>query len=182
MKGNHQHPFSRTERYDNSFFPYCITNWNLFNNSVKSLPSSVSFKNHLNNFVRPTGNSNFGIRDKFGMKLLTKIRVEFSDLRDHRFNHNFNCLSLICSCGIDDETSVLFFLCCSRFQAKRRVLLSNLSDIIDSDVTVLPNEHLIHIILYGSNVYNLICTKLILEQSILYIKNTKCFEKLQAFI
>ena len=28
-------PFSRTERYDNSFFPHCIENWNKLDNSVK---------------------------------------------------------------------------------------------------------------------------------------------------
>ena len=33
-------PFSRTARYANSFFPYCITNWNNLDISVKSLPSS----------------------------------------------------------------------------------------------------------------------------------------------
>ena len=86
-------PFSRTERYDNSFFPYCINNWNNLDDSVKLLPSVTSFKKHLNIFIRPKGNSSYGIRDNFGMKLLTKIRVEFSDLRDHRYNHNFNCES-----------------------------------------------------------------------------------------
>jgi len=175
-------PFCRTERYENSFFPYCIKNWNTLDDSVKSLPSLLSFKNHLNNFIRPKSNSTFDIRDKFGIKLLTKIRVEFSDLRDHRFNHNFNCLSPTCLCGIEDETSVHFYLCCSRYLTQRAILLSNLSDIIASDVSVLPNEHLIHIILYGSNVYNKICNKLILEQSILYIKNTKRFDKLEAFL
>ena len=61
-------PISRTERYDNSFFPFCIKNWNLLDESVKSLPSLLSFKNHLNSFKRPKGNSAFGIRDKFGAK------------------------------------------------------------------------------------------------------------------
>ena len=45
----------------------------------------------------------------FGIRLLTKIRVEFSDLCDHRFNHTFNCESPICACGIGTETSVHFF-------------------------------------------------------------------------
>ena len=30
-------PFSRTERYDNSFFPYCICNWNLLDSDIYSL-------------------------------------------------------------------------------------------------------------------------------------------------
>ena len=49
------------------------------------------FQKHLNDFIRPLGHSLFGICDKYWAKLLTKIRVSFSDLRGHRFNHNLNC-------------------------------------------------------------------------------------------
>ena len=45
--------FSRTERYGNSLFPYCINNWNNLDDSVKLLPSVTSFKKHLNIFIRP---------------------------------------------------------------------------------------------------------------------------------
>ena len=178
---NTRAPFSRSERYDNSFFPYCITNWNNLDDSVKSLPSISSFKNHLNNFFRPKGYSCFGIHDTFGVKLLTKIRVEFSDLRDHRYNHNFNCESPTCSCGSEDETSVHYFLCCPRYQTQRMILLSKISEIIGSDISVLPINHLNYILIYGSNVYNSSCNKLILEQSILYIKKSGRFKKLEAF-
>ena len=59
----------------------------------------MCFKDHLNKFILPKGNSCFGICDKFGIKLLTKIRVDFSDLSVHRFNHNFNCESPTGFCG-----------------------------------------------------------------------------------
>ena len=78
----------RTERYANSFYSCTIKEWKHFSNEVKSKPSIQSFKKYLNDFKRPVGNSVFGIRDKFEIKLLTKIRVNFSELRDHRFNHN----------------------------------------------------------------------------------------------
>ena len=29
-------PFSRTDRYDNSFFPFCINNWNNSDSAIKS--------------------------------------------------------------------------------------------------------------------------------------------------
>ena len=178
---NMRTPFSRTERYANSFFPYCINNWNNLDASVKTLPSISSFKNHLNNFIRPKGYSMYGLNDNLGVKLLTKVRVQFSDLRDHRYNHNFNCLNPVCSCGTDDETSLHYFLRCPRYQTQRTFLLSKVSNIIGSDISVLPNDHLIHILIYGSNVYNKICNKLILEQSILYIKTSGRFKKLEAF-
>ena len=172
---NNRAPISRTERYDNSFFPYCIKISNNLANSVKSLPTLSRFKDHLYEFIRPKGSGFYGIHDKHGIKLLTKIRVEFSDLRDHRYNHNFNCLSPTCSCGIEDETSVHYFLCCPRHQAQRTILLSNISEIMGTD-------YIIHIILFGSNVFNTISNKSIIEQTILYVKNTNRFKVLEAFL
>ena len=32
-------PFSRTERYDHSVFPFCIYNWNSLDDKIKTLPS-----------------------------------------------------------------------------------------------------------------------------------------------
>ena len=174
-------PFSRTERYGNSFFPYCIENWSKLDNSVKILPSLTCFKKHLDSFIRPKGNVFYGINDNSGIELLTKIRVAFSDLRDHRYTHNFNCNSPICACGMEDETSVHYFLCCPRYQSQRNILLSKISEIIGSDVTILPNDHLNKILMYGSNVYSLICNKLIIEQAIFFIKSSMRFKKLEAF-
>ena len=68
-------PFSRTGRYDNSL-----------DSTIKSSTSLNRFKTNLNKFVRPKGNFVFTVRDNFGIKLLTKIRVCFSFLRDHRYN------------------------------------------------------------------------------------------------
>ena len=136
----------------------------------------------MNNYIRPEGNSYFGINEKFGIKLLTKIRVEFSDLRDDRYNHNFNCISSICACGLEDESSSHFFIRCPRYQSIRLTLLSKINEIIGSDISVLPSEHLFHIILYGSNVYNNLTNRLILEQSIIYIGKSQRFKNLEAFL
>ena len=131
------------------FFPFCINNWN---DTIKFLPTVSQFKSNLNKFVRPKGNNFYAIRDSVGIKLLTK--VTFSDLRDHRYTHNFNCENPICSYGLDDETAVHFFLCCPCCNNLRTTYLSKISDIIGSGVTVLPNDHLTNILMYGSNIYN----------------------------
>ena len=73
-------------------------------------------KNLLNLF-RPNGSSYYRIRDKSGI-MLTKIRVGYSDLRDYRYNHIFNCENLICSCGVEDEIPVHYFLCCLHYTTK----------------------------------------------------------------
>ncbi len=174
-------PLTRTDRYGNSFFPYSINAWNDLDEEVKSKPSIQSFKAFLYGFKRPTGHPLFGICDKFGIRLLTKIRIEFSDLRDHRFNHNFNCDSPTCSCGLENETSVHFFLRCNRFSAQRTALLSKISLIIHADVSVLPDDHLYHLLVYGSNVYNFVSNKLIITETISFIRNTGRFTNLEAF-
>ena len=176
-------PFTRTDRYENSFFPYTIKAWKNLDEEAKSKPSVQSFKKYIsNNYIRSPGHPLFGISDKHGINLLTKIRVGFSDLRDHRFSHNFNCISPVCNCGLDDETAAHYLLRCPLFTFERTPFLSRISDVIHSDATVLPDEHLLHILLYGSNVYNSITNKLIISETISFIRNSGRFIQLEAFI
>ena len=115
------------------------------------------------------------------MKLLTQLRVDFSDLRDHRFDHKFNCPSPTCSCGIEDETSTHFLLCCPRYSNLRHTYLSKISQIVKSDVTILPYDHLTDLLLYGSKAYNDITNELILTETILFIYKSERFKVLEAF-
>ena len=113
--------------------------------------------------------------------MLTKLRVDFSDLRAHRFNHRLNCISPLCKCLTDDETVGHFFVRCPLFLSQRKILLDSLNDILNNDTSALPDDHFTKILLYGSTSFNLITNKLILEASIRYIKKTKRFTKLEAF-
>ena len=115
------------------------------------------------------------------MRRLTQIRVDFSDLRDHRYNHSFNCPSPICSCGIEDETTAHFLLCCPRYNTLRQVYLSKISEITNSDVSILPRDHLTDLLLYGSKAYNRITNELILTETVLFIYRSERFKHLEAF-
>ena len=119
-----------------SVYPYTIKQWKELGNDFKFKPAVRSFKKHLNDFIRPLGNSLFRICDKYGTKFT------FSDLRDRRFHHNFNCDNPLCSCGMEDETAVHFFLRCPHYVSQRSNLLSKISDIVSSDVAIFPDEHL----------------------------------------
>ena len=51
----------------------------------------------------------FSIHDPVGVKLLTRLRLQFGHLNDQKFRHNFkDCLSLMCDCGAETETTVTF--------------------------------------------------------------------------
>ena len=68
-----------------------------------------------------------------------------------------------------------------QFTNERALLLSNISNIIHSNVSVLPDEHLLHILLYGSNVYNSIANRLIISETIYFIRKSGRFRELEAF-
>ena len=173
----------RTNRFSNSFFPFCAANWPSIPDELKFAPSPAAFKNAYKKVFIPPKPGYFGIHDKFGVRLLTKIRVDCSDLRDHRFNHGFlNCPSPLCRCGSADETSEHFLARCPLFATQRATLLTTISRILNNDISILPVSHLSTLLMYGSKAYNTITNKLlILEATITYIKRTKRFAKLEAF-
>ena len=172
----------RTERFSKSFFPSCAAIWPSVPATLKAAPSPAAFKAAYKKEFIPPKRGYYGIQDKVGIRLLTKIRVDCSDLRDHRFNHGFiNCPSPRCQCDTDDESTEHFLVRCPRFATPRVTLLSTISGILNNDISVLPANHLSETLLYGSKVYNEITNKQIIESTIRFIKSTKRFSVLEAF-
>ena len=76
----------------------------------------VLLKNKIFKFIRPSPNSTFNVHNPHGIKLLTRLRVGLSHLREHKFRHNFqDSLDPFCNCGRHIETTIHFFLHCSLF-------------------------------------------------------------------
>ena len=71
--------FARTDNYKNSFFPYCVKEWNNLNKEIKCLKSISKFKNELMKFFRPERAPIYNIHDPIGLKYLTRIRVNLSE-------------------------------------------------------------------------------------------------------
>ena len=65
--------------------------------------------------IRPVGNSMYGIYDTFGVKLISRLRLGFSPLREHKFRHNFaDTVNSLCSCTLETENTEHFFLRCQK--------------------------------------------------------------------
>ena len=169
-----------TSRFANSFFPYCYHKWKTLDASIRDAPSIGIFKSRFLHTIRPSVNSCFDVLDKRGMSLLTKLHVEFSNLRAHRCRHNFNRPSPICKCNSGEETTIHFLLHCSRFSDQRRHLLRAVNDIIP-DIASLSDEDLTRSLLYGDNTLKRDINHSILSATITYIGSTKRFNKLEAF-
>ena len=80
---------ARAKVFENSFFPYCIKEWLKLGEEIRSLASSKQFKKTILDFVRPKENSIYAIHNISGLKLLERLRLNFSHLNEHKFRHNF---------------------------------------------------------------------------------------------
>ena len=103
----------------------------------------------LLNFIRPIGNSTHKIYDPLGIKLLTRLRLGFSHLSEHKFRHNFaDSLNPLCFCSLETESTLHFFLCCQNYTTLCRALtdLKNINDLI----MFLNESDLLHVTLCGS--------------------------------
>ena len=79
----------RTELTQNLFLPFTINELNRLDSDIKNSDSYTIFCKSLLAFIRPVGNSMNGISDPFGVKLINRLRLGFSDLLEHKFRHNF---------------------------------------------------------------------------------------------
>ena len=174
-------PPNASLRYKNSFFPSCFMKWEGLDPLIKNSVSVSSFKSKYLKKIRPPRKNTYNIRDRRGLSLLTRMRVEHSDLREHRYHHNFNCPSPICACNSEIESPEHYFLRCPRYARQRSTLLANLEAAVNSEFLNLPHDHLTKILLYGSNAFNDITNKIILETSIHFIKCTGRFKKIEAY-
>ena len=73
----------RTESFKHSFFPFSL------DESIRNSETISTFENRLLSFVHPVQNNIFNIFDPTGLKFLTRLRLGFSHLSEHRFRQIF---------------------------------------------------------------------------------------------
>ena len=175
-------PFSldHTNRFLNSFFPYCHHNWKNLDLTIKNSQSLDIFKKKFIKTIRPIYRDCFDIRDRRGISLLSKLRLDFSDLREHRFRHKFNCPSPDCRCGNDVESTTHFLVHCDLYRNPRQVFMQKLLNIIP-DYTLFSDNVLATILIFGHKSYSHDTNKNVLTETINFINKTKRFKTLEAF-
>ena len=115
--------------YKNSFFPSTIIEWNNVDSNFRNTKNFGIFKNNILKFFKPKPNSLFNCCSLKGIGFTTRLQLEFSHLRDHKFKYNFqNCLNPLYSCGSSIESTFHFLLHFPIFHDKRHTLLSTLSN------------------------------------------------------
>ena len=121
-------------------------------------------------------NSLFAVHDIVGIKLLTRLRLGFSHLNDHKFRHNFkDTVNPLCSCGKDIESTIHYLLRCQHYSQQRPELLNGAYKSSPS-LRDLSTDTLLNVLLYGSECFNFETNNELIKLTIAFLKSSKRFE------
>ena len=135
-----------------------------------------AFKKSILKFIRSSSNSIFNFHSPNGTKLITRLRLGFSHLREQKFRYNFqDTLNPNCSYGDDIETTIHYILHCPNYLDERRTLLDNLQS-IGENIHDKNDSEISELLLFGVSSNNDTSSTCILNATIQYILATKIFD------
>ena len=127
--------------------------------------------------IRALENDTHGIYDPLGVRLLIRLRLGFSHLRERKFRHNFaDTLNPLCLCSPEIEDTEHYFLRCQSNLSFFPTLMNDLNN-INTAIASLNSNDLLRIIFYGDESFNKESNCKILTPSIKFVKDTQRFEK-----
>ena len=128
------------------------------------------FKESILQFIRSTPNRTFNCHNSIGIRLITRLRLGLSHIRDHKFKHSFlDCLNSNCCCGKDIETTVHYLL--------RSIFLNNIRS-IDENILSGSDSRISETLLFGISSFNDTKSTSFLYTTSDYILSTKRFDVL----
>ena len=140
----------RTKAFKSSLFPYCAKEWGNLSEELRNIDSIKTFKLSILDFVRSRENAVFAFHDINGLKLLTRLRSNFTYLNEHKFRHNFNdTINPMCSCGKESERTLHYLLRYDIYSIYRLELLNDICA-FNHSLKNISEENLLKILLYGA--------------------------------
>ena len=110
------------EKFKKSFFPYISKLWNNLSVSTQ-LMTLPDFKEQLKKELKPLKIKHFSKGSKIGNKLLTRVRLERSDLNLHTFSIGLS-ESSECLCHAKNESSLHYLIDCFLYSGERQTLFN----------------------------------------------------------
>ena len=177
MRNSHRHPNTfhvfpcTTEYFKKSLFPHVINEWNKLDPNIRS--SSNAFLK----LIGPVERKIFNINDPLGIKMLTRLILSISHLREHKFRGGFkDTLNPLCSCSIGAETATHYFLRYHFYNSNRATLMNDLENIPISLSTVSDNS-LFSLLLCSDDKFDDTKNRKLLMSTIRVIKDSQKFEE-----
>ena len=113
--------------FKNYFFRSAVIEQNKLEHNIRNVGCHSAFKNNTLKYIRPTPKNVFICKNHRGIKLITRLRVGHSHLREHKLKHRFHdTLNPICSSGFDVESTSHYILYCPMYNDERQTLLSTI--------------------------------------------------------
>ena len=166
-------PLCKTNRnfYKNSFFPSTTIEWNNLDHDLRDTESYTLFRSSILKFIRPSPNSFYDRQNIMGVKLVTRLRIGLSHLREYKFKQFSRYLkpSYV-------ESSTHFLLQCPSYINERCTLMSNLNT-INPQISQTSLQLLTSTLLFGNSSYSDKTNTHILNATIDYNQLTKRFDE-----
>ena len=122
-------------------------------------------------FKRPAENDTYGIYDPLGVKLLNRLCLGVSHLKEHKFRRNFvDTLNPLFPCLLETEDTGHFFLRCQNSLSFRTTLMNDLNN-INTAIAYFNQNDLFQVILYRDKNFNKETNYKILNASVKFIKD-----------
>ena len=127
-------------------------------------------------FIRPKPNNVYYCHNPKGIKLLTRLRLGLSHLREHKVKHSFqDCLNPLCLCVNEIKTSTHYLLHRSTYTKKRLTLLNKIKS-INCSILESSDAAVTKILLFIDNTPSNSSNTVILNSTIEYIISAQRFE------
>ena len=152
-----------TDCFKNSFFPSTLNDRDKFNETVRNSEPISIFKSRLLSFIRPLEGIVFNIFHPIGLKFLTRLRLGFSHLNEHRFQHSFEI-----------EDTLQHLLHCHHFSQHCIDLMNSVKSILEYFESLSDNVKK-DVLLYGESSPDGNRNNFILQATLTYIKGTDRF-------
>ena len=152
-----------------------MSGWFQLDVAIRNSEWIAIFKIRLLSFIRPIQSDAFNIFDPIGLKFMTRLRLDFSHLNEHRFRHNFqDCVNPLYSCSLQNEDTIHYLLHCHHF-SQHRINVINSVKYSFEDFDSLSDNAKKDLLLYGDPRFDINKNKFILEATLFYIKSTERF-------
>ena len=107
---------------------------------------------------------------------MTRLRVNFSRLNEHKFRHDFNdTVDPMWKCSLDTETTLHFLLSCRLYSTIRIEFLVD-TYTVASSITNYWDEKLLNILLHGSEYFSIKTNQSVLQSTIKLQKSSERFD------
>ena len=106
---------------------------------------------------------------------MSRLRLNFNHLNRHKFRNSFNdTVDPMCTCGLEQETTLHYLLHYNLYSVQRLELLGTACD-LNLSLKSHSDENFLNVLLYGSEEFNCNMNKEILKAEIKFLKSSERF-------